>query len=540
MSIQVTLDGDGSFAGAAANIVSYTVTEDATSLNLSDTQGGVGGIEFTVIEDDSFDGSILLPGEPFTLLDPRAGILAGLVDSATVSNGVELGVTGSTALLPLVSEHVVPAFSGTLGGAILYYASLCGISSGIQLDPIIAVKSVALPSFTGEVWLQIKKLAAVHQFEIAAVGDAIIIRQPRLRSVDVQKYTNTRFNFGNGQAARTVEVHYYNNEWKDDEQVYPDPESSILDRNIISVGAGETVVTNVPLDMWVGTIDPPSQVLSLPWDNTSATSVYAVVDKEGAPVSVTDWQNAGGLMTLEIGADGKSIDVTVRGAATNERAPYRIASSSVDMEYQYAALYIAASGVAFKNEMISSGTGANEETLPVDSVHTIDEPVVSTLHDAHVVMANAVAALSGLSQTLEATSTAVNRRGETGQIAYPTFEWFNGNYVGEATFDEFNASLPPDMTFDEFNSFLATMVENDFETQAFGSISGARVRYRDAMYRITSATSSPGQFVWQAELDTTFADWEEVYGSADLTFEQFNAIWEGKTFEQHARQPLYI
>lgn len=535
-SIQVTLDGDGAFAGAAANIVNYSVTEDATSLNLANTQGGVGSIEFTVIEDEGFNGSILLPSEPFTLLDPHAGGLAGIVDSAATSNDAELSITGSTALLPLVAERSVPAFSGTLGGALIYYMSLCGITSGFQMDPVVAAKSVALPSFTGEVWLQIKKLAAVHQFEIAAVGDAIIIRQPRLRTVDVRRYTNTRFDFGNAQAARTVEVYYYNNEWKNNKQVYPDPESSIVDRNIISVGAGETVKTSIDVNMWIGSIAPPTQVSSLPWNNTSATSVYSVVDKDGAPVSVSDWTNGGGLLTLDIGADGKSVDITVRGMITNGRAPYRIAASSADREYQYAALYIAASGVAFEKKMISSGTGADEERLPVDSVHTIDEPVVPTLREAHVVLANAVMDLSGMSQTFEATSTAVNRRGETGQIVYPSFDWADDNLFGELTFGGFVA----DLTFSEFSDLLAEQVSDDFADQAFGSIGGARVPYRNAMYRITGATSSPGQFSWQAELDTTFEDWGAVYGNLDLTFSQFNATWGGKTFEQHARQALYV
>lgn len=538
-SIQVTLDGDGTFAGAATNIVNYTVTEDATSLNLADTQGGVGGIDFSVIEDDGFNGSIMLSGEPFTLLDPRAGVLSGIIDSGSTNNEAELSITGATALLPLVSERVVPAFSGNLSGAIQYYLSICGVTSGVQIDSSLASQVVALPSFSGEVWLQLKKLAAVYQFEIAAVADAIVIRKPRLRTVDVRKYTSTRFNFSNTEAARTVQVYYYNNVWRTNLQVYPDPATSIVDRSIISVDAGEESVTNVDAGMWIGTIDAPTHVGTLPWDNTSTTSVYSVVDKDGKMVSVQDWKNGGGSVSFALGADGKSIDITVRGMSTNSRAPYSIASSSQDMEFQYPALYIAASGVAFERKMISANTGANEATLPVNSVYVIDEPLVSTLTDAHVALSRALIAMSGVSQKFEATTTSINRRGDTGQVVYPNFTWFNGE-MGSDTFTAFNADFAG-YTFKTFNQWtLDNSDVADFESQAFGAIGGARVRYRNAMYRIETATSSPGSFSWTAAMDTTFQDWQNVYSPLALTFAQFNTKWAGKSFEQHARQPLYV
>lgn len=536
-SIQVSLEGQGAFAGAAANIVNYSVSEDGTSLNIEDTQGGVGGIDFTVIEDSGFNGSILLPGQPFTLSDPYAGSVGGVIDNGAVNNDTELSITGASKMLPLVSQRVIPAYSGTLGGAIVLYAGLVNLTAGLQIHPSLINVPVTVPSFTGEVWVLLKKLAAVYQFEMAAVGNSIVFRPPRLRVITVRKYESTRLSYGNDQSARTVEVHYYNNEWKNDVQVYPDLESSIVDRQIITVNANETTTTNVPVDMWIASIDQPEQVGSLSWDTVASSSVYAVVDKDGVMVSVTDWQNGGGLVTYEMGDDGKSVDITVRGMGTDARSPYRIASSSPDLEYQYPALYVVATGVAFREEVISSGTGASELDLPVDSVFVIDEPVISTREQAQLVLSRAVISLTGISQRFEATATSVNRRGDTGEVVYPTFAAFNLTVVGQ-TFDQFNTAWAGD-SFADFNAYQAGLLAGDFETQSFGGVGGARVRERDAIYRIASATSSPGMYEWSSTLDTLFSDWAAVY-SPSMTFDAFNSIWVGKTFEQHARQPLHI
>lgn len=536
-STEIEILGSGRFAGSAANVSTYQANESTTTLNLQDLRGGVGSIEFTVVEDPSRSGTVLLSGEPFRLSDPYSGALNGVMDEITVVDQAGVNVTGSTHLLPLVAERVASAYSGTLGGALIYYMSLCGVSTGIQIDPILASIPVNLPSWSGEVWQQLKKLCAIYQFEIAAVGAAIIVRQPRLRNMDVLTFSSIRTTNGGSQAAREVQVHNYNTEWMDDVQVYPKPETSIVDRSIISVGASETSVTNFPVDMWIGTVHQPTHVLVLPWDYESTTSVYSVVDKDGAAVTPGDWANGGGLVSYAIGADGRSVDVTVRGMATDARAPYRIASSSQDLEYQFSALYVAADGVTFRDEIISSRTGADEQYLPVDSIVEIDDPMVGTVEAAATVLANAVTNLTGESQTFEATTTRVNRRGETGEIVYPTFAEFDADWPTQ-TFADFDTWAGA-MTFQQFDEYQASLVADDFESQAFGGIAGARFRYRDAMYRVLDANSSPARYQWTAARDTTFQDFEDAIAEWNPTFGDFDDFWgDDITFGQFGRQPL--
>lgn len=534
---EITLTGAGRFAGRAANVTTYRVNESTTTLDLNDLQGGVGDIEFTVVEDPTRSGTVLMSGQPFRLTDPYSGAINGVMDQVSVINETGVSVTASTHMMPLVAERNVPAYSGTLGGALRFYMGLCGVTTGIQIDGLLETIPVDLPSWQNDVWQGIKKLCAIYQFEVAAVSDAIIVRQARTRDIDVDTYSNFRITTGGSQAAREVRVHNYNTFWLTNTQVYPDPESSIVDRAIIQVDASEVSVTNYPVNMWISEIDEPQQVLTLPWDNTSATSVYSVVDKDGNPVTVADWENGGGLVTLALGEDGRSVDVTVRGMSTQSRAPYRIAASSLDREYQYAALYIAADGVAFKDEIISARTGANEAMLPVDSVVEIDEPMVGNRELALSVLANALIGLSGEQTMIEATATRVNRRGDTGETVYPTFLELDAQYPTQS-FAQFDA-LWPTQSFDQFDAYQASLVSDDFESQAFGGIAGARVPYRDSIYRIVDANSGPGTHTWTARQDSTFNDHELALDAWDPTFAQFDTFWGADiTFGQFGRQPL--
>lgn len=531
---EVEILGSGVFSGAASAIGHYSVSEDATPLSMTDLGGGVGGVTFSATEETGFNGSILLRGEPFRLSDPFSGTIDGIIDNLSVSEETSMAIDGSTLLLPLVSVRSAAPYSGTLGGAINTYMALCGITSGIQIDSTIAAKTVALPSWTAEVWTQLKKLGAIHKFEIAGVADAIVIRPLRTRALDVTKYSSFRYNYGRDDAAAEVQVYYYQNALASNSQVYPIAGTTLNDRNIISVDASETTVVNVPVNMWISSVTPPTQQTNLGPSDSAVSSQYAVVDKDGQPVSIGDWTNGGGYMKLAIGADGKSVDITVRGSSTQYRAPYRIASSSQDRTYQYAALYIVATGIAFNRQMVYSGTGANALDAPVDDITVIDDPLVSSVADAYNVLSNAVRKATGHSQSIEVTTSKVNRRGDTGQIVYPTFGEFDAT-IGSSTFTTYNATITG-KTFKQWNATQAAIVQKDFANQAFGSICGARVQYRDAVFRVTSATSTPGEYSWKAEADTVYSEFDANWTTK--TFTQFNTFWSGKTFSQLALSPL--
>lgn len=536
-SVEVEILGDGVFAGSIANIVDYNVQEYGTPLSMTDLSGGVSSVEFSVLEDLSFDGSILLPGQLFELRDPHAGVQRGVIDGASSVDDYRLSVQANGRLYMLVCEREAAPYSGALSGALLQYFALCGISDGVQFDPDIAAIQVSLPHWVGDVWTQVKKLMAIHQFEISEVGGVITVRKLRLRNIDVRRYTSTRLRYSRAEASQIVEVYYYNNESAVDRQIFPEPDSSILDRPIISVEAGETTVETYPVNMWIQSVEQPQHVLSLPWNNIATDSAFSVVDSKGVPVTIQEWRNGGGLVSFDVGEDGRSVDVTVRGMTTQSRAPYRIASSSADREYQYAALYIVASGVAFNRKLAWSATGEDLLSAPANQVTTIDDPMVSTRQDAVTVLSHAVRSESGFRQELEVSATAVNRRGETGQKLYPTFAQFDAEWA-DATFAQFDLA-EAGSTFGAFMEAEGDKLSGDFETQALGGIGGARVLHRENMYRITAGSTSPSGFTWIAVPDLLFQEWDTLSPDEFAPFGEFDNKWVGKTFEQFARIPLH-
>lgn len=530
-AVEVRILGDGSFAGTVADIGNYTVSEDGSPLGMGDLSGGVGGASFTVVDDPSFNGSMLLPGQPFQLLDPHAGYLQGVIEGGTVADEAILSLTASSRLLPLVSTRAIAPSEAPLSSVISALCAMCGITDGIQIEPGLASVTARVPAWEGEVWTLMKQLMVVHKFEMAVVDGVIVARSLRQRWVDVTRYESTNLTYDRTGASHIVEVYYYNNEWQVLGQAHPDPDEPLADRSIISVGANETSTTNIPVNMWIESVEQPTHVVSLPWD-PSGSSAYSVVDKDGNPVSQIDWANGGGLVLFEVGADHKSVDVTVRGATSNHRAPYRIASSSADRGYQYSALVIRATGMKFKREMVWSPTGVSLENAPADAVTIIDEPIVSTHQQAIEVLSQAVRENRAANQSLEVTASAVNRRGETGVPLTPTFAEWHAVRPSIATFASFNAAYSGE-SFGDFAEDNTIGYRNAFANQAFGGVCGARVRHRDNIYRIRSATLSPGRVSWSADPDLLFSDWE-----AGGTFSDFSAKWAGKSFESFGRMPL--
>ena len=534
---KVEILGDGAFAGQSSNITDYSVSEDATPVSLHTLTGGVAGIRFGAIEDPSPQGTVLLRGERFRLTDPYAGRQVGLVDSLEVVDQGELSIQASGLLVKLVCQRTVPAYSGYLQGALEYYFGLCGLDDmPISILGGMALTPVDLPAWTGDVWTVIKKLAVIKDFDLSEVDGVCVVRPRRERWIDYSSTFGIRRSLLSADAASKVEVYYYNNQWQTNAQVFPIPGTLTPDVPVLQVGASETLTTNIPVNMWIQTIDAPTQVTHLEQGEIPAGTVYAVVDKDGKEVQPQDWENAGGSLSVAIGADGKSVDLTVHGMATNSRAPYRIASSSDDETFQYSALYIVATGMVFDKKMIESPTGAGPELASVDEVVTLDDPMIDTVQDAGRVLAAAVSRLSGHAQTIVVDAARVNRRGETGVIVGPTLgefdsEWTSGSTL--ADFDDYYAG----MTLADFDQAQNATVVDDFENQAFGSMGGARVRDRNTVYRVVSATGDPGGFTWTADFDTTIADFDAEY--AGMTLADFDAAWAGSTILQHAANPLY-
>lgn len=536
MSKKVTIDilGDGDFAGASSAVADYSINEDATPTSLHTLAGGVGGITFDAVEDPGPQGTILLRGESFRLNDPYAGRQVGVIDAMEVDNGI-VKVEASGSLVRTVVTRRAPAYSGTVSGALTAWFALCNWNPTIRFEGSIGTSSVTLPAWEGEVWAQIKKLAVIRQFDISEINGIIVVRPLRSRWIDFSEPITVRNRTYNPPASHAVEVYYYNNSYQTNAKVYPLAGEALVEGRILQVEASETLTTNLPVNMWVNSVDQLTQVTSLAQSANPTGSTFAVVDKDGRAVTPSDWQNAGGSATVKKGADGKSIDITIRGMSTSSRGPFRIASSSQDRTFQYPALYIIATGVAFTKKMISSYTGAGAALASVDEITVIDDPMVSSVTDAGRVLDAALTRLAGHGQTLSVSAMRVNRRGESGFYTSASFSQYNAEYPTE-TFTEMNA-IWGTSTFKQFNAEQIEEGSEEFMNQAYGSMGGARVRYRDTIYRVTTARGGPGGFSWDADFDTTFDDFNPIW--PDETFSDFNSEWADRTFMEQAASPLW-
>lgn len=536
-AIEVRILGDGATGGRAADVEGYSITEDGTPLNILEGGGGVGSISVTLRDDDNpLSGSALLRNQPFEVYDPNAGIQRGVIDSLSAQDGI-LSIDGYSGTLTLVARKTAAPYAGSLAGAFYYYFSLGGVTSGVSLASGLESIDVALPPWNAVVWEKIHTLATIHGLEVANVAGVYTVRYIREeRQVDMLRLTDApTLECGSGEAAAKIVLEYQEKRWEGNGLAYPNPNESILDRQVLSVEAGELLETNIPVNAYLTSLEQPTHVM---YGNQVAPPVsqYSVVDKNDRPVSPQDWANAGGYLSVEIGEDAASVNVTVRGAYTQSRAPYRIASVPGGTSYAFGALYLRGSGVFFEDREIWTHTGADPDLAPADSEIRISDPLISTAEEAHRMLTAAALARAGSYAEISVNAATVNRRGSLGISVSMTFDEFEAEFPDE-TFDDFEAEFP-DETFDEFDDLMMLDDRTLFDNQAFGGIAGARTRFRDAIYRIDSVTAGPGGYQWSASADTTFDEFEEV-DTEELTFDDFEALWPTQSFDDFDLSPLY-
>lgn len=534
----------GKLAGQPGSIADYSVREDASPLHLNDLSAGVGSIDVPALNAKGRSGSLLLPGQRFSLQDEFSGGTTGIVDGLTISDGFAT-VTASGGLGALVADKTIPAMDDRLYAVV--QAIMAQAQVGSQIGPMPASdpeysaalldQNVCVPASTGEVWQFIKRLAAIYGFDIGVVGDFTYIRPRGKRTIETSRNSQASISVDVADQARDVVVHYYNNQWVDSAPTYPTPGTSIINMEMLSVEPSETVTQNYPVNMWLSTVNQPEHQLTVPVDfQPGAMGVYSVINGENIRIDPTVWRNAGGSLSVAIGADGKSIDVTVTGMSATQPGPYRIAATTADGEYQYGSLYISATGIKFEDKKVTVRTGADEVDLPADSVIEIDDPAVNTREQAMEQAVLIAMDAAGSSQSVQVTASYVTAQGATGEAGGLSFDEAS---TAEAWEDlTFDAYFAVDETFDEWTTGLEFAHSPIADRQTFGNVAGSRARIEDAYYRVATASMGPGSVSWSGKEDTTFEDWAEVYEPSDLTFDQYGTIWDDLTFDEMGRQPL--
>lgn len=522
------------------NAYAYSVAEDSTPLDPSSSSGGFGQITLTVPD---FAGSDQVMGKTITLSDGARGVTEGTIVSLS-SDEFNLNITANAQLGLLNSTVSALSYSGTLGGYFGYLLGLVGITTGFQVDASITGRAVTFPGWQGNLWDQMKALCAGQQVEVTFVSDSIVMRPVRLNIAQTYRDESHQWTLDTSNIAQSVSCYYYQGVQQASALAYP-LTGLAANTTVESVDANQTVIATLPLTPTGvnGTgVGASMQSVQQPVciDNMtlgySGTSAYTVMGNDNLPYPAAKWIANGGNVSVAIGPDNASLVVTITGCSDPSKGPYRLAIADPYLPNVYhSSLYLLGTGVFYNKQLLTVSSGVSAQQTSNQALPTIDNFSIVTSSDARSAALWAVATAQ-MTKTLNVNALGINGAADVNAYTQMTMGQFDALFAA-GTFGAFDAQFPGE-TFGQFDVWSEAQVAGQFTNQAFGNVAGARVLYRNAWHRITTATITPTGLTYTAVADTTFGDLDGVW--AGQTFGAFDAVWAGKTFGQFTPEPLAI
>lgn len=520
------------------NIENYSVIEDSTPVDPSDSSGGFGQFSLSVPE-TAQTKSLLNYAVELSVL--TQGVTRGTVRALSGADGAA-SLTADSRLGQLAVERTAAPFNGTVAGMFYYYLGLCGITSGIFVDDTIFDNPVSLPGWSGNVWDYLKKVATAMKLEVSLVSNNAVLRPIRQRTGEDYRDASRSWALDTSNLARAIEIYYYNNTYATSTLAYPTGGWN-EDVTIYSVEANQVITVEIPLTNFssedgtgsmasLSSIQQPTVVDYVAADYTSS-SVYAVSGNDGLGIPAAQWTAQGGSLTAAINEDSRSITLTITGPNSDTYSPYSISVAS-GVSNRYSSLRLVGNGVFSNRQKLTLNTSVNHDTISEEIGATVDNEFISTIDQAYAAGAWALKAWGAPRFTLNVSTNGVNRLGDNGSYRYPTIAEFNAIYAGEDVGDFNTIWAGKDIA--EFNQYMTDLVQNDFANQAFGNIAGARVRFGDAIFRIRSATNTASGITYTAQEDTTIEDFNTVWAGEDIA--AFNNVWGDKDMSDFVIAPL--
>lgn len=277
------------------------------------------------------------------------------------------------------------------------------------------------------------------------------------------------------------------------------------DKNrIISVEAGETIVTTVKTGNYLLSLIPPYKTSVYP----NPIGSYAICDSTGGNVSNTAWANYGGDVKVFINdEDSGSIDIKVIGPTREipgKTAPYSVAYSSG--EEKYAALSVVGTGIKGEKETLNVLTGAIQNKTSQQNSGTINNPHISTLEQAYDSAMWATSKACGVRVSLSATIPVSSIDG-FGFTAGSCFEYDDAIYrIDSSSVSNLAVSI---------TATLYTTCEN------FDSLWSARtVEFHDDLWGSNEVQDQIVKPLWKAEISGVYMT-ADTDGAVTWTDEEF-------------------
>lgn len=504
---------------------SYSVSEDATPLDPDGFSGGVGQLTFSLGPSPTTQ---LLIDKTVDLIDSARGKFQGVVRTVEDADGV-LSVTADSSLALLNSWHSVPPYNGTLADYIQFLVDLVGITDSLIVDSSIALDTISVPGYLGNVWDHLKQFLSSRQIELALVFNRVVVRPVRTNVAHTNKITTQTKTVSSQVSAQSIEINWYESVWGTQREVFP----TTRDESPIVVNANETVVQTYTIDGSLQSVNQPT-VSSFVNDASYAgtNGVYAVAGSDGLPVTPSQWTASGGSLTVAVTDDPSVIEVTVHGADIASLAPFRIAMTAGTSSY-YNALHITGTGLSWTQHTLTLSTGVPLGSAGQVVGTTVNNPYIQSLAQAYTAGLYTVAAWSSPQVSLSGSSEALVN-GDFGSVSGVTFEIFNA-LSGLTDIASWNTEYAT-LDIAGFNAVWADFVSMSFATQLFGNSVGARILADDAYYRITGTTTDAFSVQYNGVLDTTIDDINAAWGG--LTIADFNTQFNGYRFIDHTPVPL--
>lgn len=511
----VPLDMLGQANTSTSNIKSFSVQEDATPIDPSSSAGGVGQINVNL---DDFEDAQRLIGQVI-LADGSRGKTSGNVRTLNSVDGA-LVLSADSVLGMFNTDRVVSPFVGSFKDAIQFYCDLVNIQNDVLVDSTVADRSVKYPGFTGNVWVHIKQIMSKEQVEMALVFDRVYVRPLRLLVADQARSISQGWSVDNTNAARSVDVYYYNHSYGTQREVYPVPGT---EASIYNVGPGETVVFTEQLNASLFSVNQP--VVQNFVNNTTfsgTNGVYSVSGNDGLPITAAQWAAQGGSVKVRITDDPSVIEITIVGANASLPAPFRIGMTSGSSNF-YNSLHITGTAVTWDKKLVNLRTGVPADETSVEVGVTVDNPFISTYEQALSLGMRTAGAYAGLNYTVNGTALDINRTNEGRDLIQATIEDFNFEYEPGTLISEFN-TIWSGKTIEDFNEYWDNKVDLLWENQLFGNAPGARVLNKDANFRINTATTTEAAVQYNASLDTLVGDFNSAWPEGGTTTVVTNRI----------------
>jgi hypothetical protein len=304
-----TLKYDGSGAILTGSEISYSYSEDVSSLSPDSISGGSGQITLSAIkQDDSVDfkkSPALLLNNLMTLNDSDAGEIEFRVKKVSTTQDL-VSLTGETVEARMNVTKVAQPIGGssgyadTLQEAIEYYCGLAGVSPDFDADllALVSVRHVNFIGWEANLWEQLKLLCASTSasetedipMEMAVDIDRLKFRIANNRNADLTtNASEVSVEVDNFDASKMVKVTMYKTDYLANTVVKEDTDldaelgfsQDVSIRDQMQVDAGQTIIKRFTIKASLETVNNPTAVASItsiPYQQEAAVVTYNVTN----------------------------------------------------------------------------------------------------------------------------------------------------------------------------------------------------------------------------------------------------------------------